>query len=87
MIAQAFFHRPEIVFIDEPMINLDPFVQEEAKDLFREHREDGKTVFMCTHVISLAEELCDRVLFMRDGEIVREVEDVENLREKFLNDG
>jgi len=86
MIAQAFFHQPEIVFIDEPMINLDPFVQEEAKDVFREHRESGNTVFMCTHVISLAEELCDRVLFMRDGKIVREVEDVENLREKFLND-
>ena len=87
MIAQAFFHRPEIVFIDEPMINLDPFVQEEAKDLFKEHRDSGNTVFMCTHVISLAEELCDRVLFMREGKIVRVVENVENLREKFLNEG
>jgi ABC-2 type transport system ATP-binding protein len=87
MIAQAFFHEPEIVFIDEPMINLDPFVQEEAKDVFREHRDSGGTVFMCTHVISLAEELCDRVLFMREGDIIREVEDVENLRDKFLNEG
>jgi ABC-2 type transport system ATP-binding protein len=84
MIAQAFFHEPEIVFIDEPMINLDPFVQEEVKDVFREHRDNGGTVFLCTHVIELAEEMCDRVFFMDDGEIVEEVEDTENLREKFL---
>ena len=84
MIAQAFFHEPEIVFIDEPMINLDPFVQEEVKDVFREHRDKGGTVFLCTHVLELAEEMCDRVFFMDDGEIVEEVEDTENLREKFL---
>jgi ABC-2 type transport system ATP-binding protein len=84
MIAQAFFHEPEIVFIDEPLINLDPFIQEEAKDVFREASDRGGTVFLCTHVVSLAEKLCDRVFFMEEGEIVEVVEDVENLREKFL---
>ncbi|QGA80416.1 ABC transporter ATP-binding protein [Candidatus Nanohalobium constans] len=84
MIAQSFFHEPEIVFIDEPLINLDPFIQEEAKKIFQEHRDDGGTVFMCTHVVELAEELCDRVFFMDDGEIVEEVTEVENLREKFF---
>ncbi len=84
MIAQAFYHEPELVFIDEPLVNLDPIVQEEAKKLFRDRKEDGGTVFLCTHVISLAEELCDRVLFLKDGKVIDEITEVENLKEKFL---
>ena len=86
MITQAFFHEPELIFIDEPLINLDPFVQEKAKDVFREHVENGGTLVMSTHVVSLAEEMCDRVLFIEEGTVVEEVEEVENLREKFLDE-
>ncbi|WP_414837315.1 ABC transporter ATP-binding protein [Candidatus Nanosalina sp. VS9-1] len=86
MITQAFFHDPEIVFIDEPLVNLDPVVQEEAKKVFKERRDNGGTVFLCTHVISLAEEVCDRVFFLKDGKITREITEVENLKEKFLED-
>lgn len=85
MIAQAFFHSPEIVFIDEPLVNLDPVIQEEAKKIFQEYTEDGGTVFLCTHVISLAEEICDRVLFLKDGEIKEEVTEMENLKQKFFD--
>lgn len=84
MITQAFFHSPELVFVDEPLVNLDPVIQENVKDLFKSTREDGGTVFLCTHVISLAEELCDRVFFLKDGKIVEEVEKVENLRDRFI---
>lgn len=86
MISQAFFHEPELVFIDEPLVNLDPIVQERAKDLFRDRREDGGTVFLCTHVVSLAEDLCDRVFFLKDGKVIDEITDVENLKEKFLEE-
>ncbi|MFB6291963.1 MAG: ABC transporter ATP-binding protein [Candidatus Nanohaloarchaea archaeon] len=86
MLVQAFFHEPELVFIDEPLINLDPIVQEEAKQLFREHRERGGTVFLCTHVVSLAEEVCDRVIFLKDGEVIDDLENVENLKERFLEE-
>lgn len=86
MISQAFFHEPELVFIDEPLVNLDPIVQERAKDLFKDRKEDGGTVFLCTHVISLAEELCDRVFFLKDGEVLDEITEVENLKEKFLEE-
>jgi len=55
MIAQAFYHEPELVFIDEPLVNLDPIIQEKSKQLFKDRRDDGGTVFLCTHVISLAE--------------------------------
>lgn len=84
MIAQAFFHEPDLVFIDEPLVNLDPVIQERAKDLFRERREEGGTIFLSTHVVSLAEEICDRVFFLEDGEITEVIEDPENLTEKFL---
>lgn len=83
MIVQAFFHEPELVFIDEPMINLDPVIQEEVKKLFHDH---SGTVFLCTHNVELAEEVCDRVFFVKDGEIIEELEETENLRQKFLSD-
>ncbi len=84
MIIQAFFHDPDLVFIDEPLVNIDPFVQEEAKKIFREFRDGGGTVVMCTHVVSLAEEMCDRVLFLKDGEIQEEIKDVENLKSRLF---
>lgn len=86
MVLQAMFHEPELVFVDEPLINLDPIVQEEVKDIFRQHRDDGNTLFLCTHVISLAEELCDRVVFLKEGEVIDVVEEVENLKQRFLDE-
>ena len=86
MMIQSFFHDPDLVFIDEPLVNLDPVIQERSKDLFREVRDRGGSMILSTHVISLAEEICDRVIFLRDGEIREEVEDTENLRERFLDD-
>ncbi len=83
MIVQAFFHEPELVFIDEPMINLDPVIQEEVKRLFNDH---SGTVFLCTHNVELAEEVCDRVFFVKDGKVIEELEETENLRQKFLSD-
>ena len=86
MIVQAFFHEPDLVFIDEPLVNLDPVIQERAKKLFKKHRSSGGTIFLCTHVVSLAEEICDRVMFLKDGEITDVIEEPENLTEKFLEE-
>ncbi|MFB6114860.1 MAG: ABC transporter ATP-binding protein [Candidatus Nanohalobium sp.] len=86
MIIQALFHEPDLVFIDEPLVNLDPVIQERAKKLFKQRREAGGTVFLCTHVVSLAEEICDRVLFLKDGEVTEVIEEPENLTEKFLEE-
>ncbi|MFO7793815.1 MAG: ABC transporter ATP-binding protein [Candidatus Nanohaloarchaea archaeon] len=85
MVIQAFFHEPELVFIDEPLINLDPLIQEEVKEVFREHRERGGSMVLSTHLVSLAEELCDRVLFLKDGEVIEEVTEPENLKEQFIS--
>jgi ABC-2 type transport system ATP-binding protein len=67
MITQAFLHRPELVFIDEPLVNLDPIVQERLKRFLEEYRRDGNTVFLSTHDIDVAEELCSRVGIVSEG--------------------
>lgn len=84
MVIQAFFHQPELVFIDEPLINLDPLIQEEVKNVFREHRDRGGSMVLSTHLVSLAEEICDRVVFLRDGKVIEEVIEPVDLKEKFM---
>ncbi|MDY6770816.1 MAG: ABC transporter ATP-binding protein [Candidatus Nanohaloarchaea archaeon] len=74
MITQAFLHEPELVFIDEPLINLDPIIQERVKDFFQEYRDDGNTLFLSTHVLSLAEDICTRVGIIDQGELVAEMD-------------
>ncbi|WP_247728483.1 ABC transporter ATP-binding protein [Halovivax limisalsi] len=70
MIVQAFLHDPDVVFIDEPLANLDPIVQEQVKTHLDAYVADGNTVFASTHNIDVAEELCTRVGIVADGRIV-----------------
>lgn len=88
MVTQAFLHEPDLVFIDEPLTNLDPVIQEEVKDFFRDYRERGNTLFICTHVLGLAEEVCTRVGIIKDGKLDEEVnmDDVDDLTEEFLDE-
>lgn len=83
MIIQAFFHEPKLVFIDEPMINLDPVIQEEVKKLFQDF---GGTIFLCTHNVELAEEVCDKVFFLKDGKLIEKLDETKGLKQKFLED-
>lgn len=70
MITAAFLHDPDLVFIDEPLANLDPIVQETVKRFLREYRDAGNTVFFSTHDIDVAADLCDRVGIVHEGELV-----------------
>jgi ABC-2 type transport system ATP-binding protein len=72
MITQAFLHEPEVVFIDEPLANLDPIVQEHVKEFLKSYRDDGNTIFISTHHIEVAEELCTRVGIVSGGELIAE---------------
>ena len=72
MIAQAFLHNPPLVFVDEPLINLDPIIQRKIKDYFKEFVKKGGTIFLCTHVLSIAEEICTRVGVIHKGKIIYE---------------
>ncbi|WP_306059213.1 ABC transporter ATP-binding protein [Natronococcus wangiae] len=72
MIAQAFLHEPDVVFIDEPLANLDPLVQEQVKRFLVAYAADDNAVFVSTHNIEVAEEICTRVGIVADGRIVTE---------------
>jgi ABC-2 type transport system ATP-binding protein len=68
-IAQALINNPDVVFLDEPMSGLDPVGRREVRDLVLQLREEGKTVFFCTHILSDAEALCDRVAILNGGQL------------------
>ncbi|WP_049910123.1 ABC transporter ATP-binding protein [Natrinema gari] len=72
MIAQAFVHDPDVVFIDEPLANLDPLVQEQVKRFLVSYAADDNAVFVSTHNIDVAEEICTRVGIVADGRLVAE---------------
>jgi len=68
-IAQAILHHPKLVFFDEPMSGLDPLGRREVRDLIEQLKQEGRTVFFSTHILSDAEALCDRVAIIHKGEL------------------
>ena len=72
MIAGAFLHEPAAVFIDEPLSNLDPIIQERVKSYLREYRAAGNTVMLSTHNVEVAADLCSRVGIVHRGQLVAE---------------
>ena len=68
-LAQALVNDPEIVFLDEPMSGLDPVGRREVRDLIASLRTQGKTVFMCSHILSDIEVLCDSVAILKSGRL------------------
>jgi ABC-2 type transport system ATP-binding protein len=70
-LAQALVNDPEIVFLDEPMSGLDPVGRREVRDLIAALRGEGKTVFMCSHILSDIEVLCDNVAILKGGKVAR----------------
>jgi ABC-2 type transport system ATP-binding protein len=69
-LAQALMHEPELIFLDEPTSGLDPIGRRMVRDVIRAQRDRGATVFLNSHLLSEIEVTCDRVAFIRDGEIV-----------------
>lgn len=67
--ARAILCRPRLLFLDEPTTGLDPLSARRIKDLILEHRDRGATVFITTHDMLTADEICDRVAFLLDGHI------------------
>jgi fluoroquinolone transport system ATP-binding protein len=67
--ARSMLNNPELWFLDEPTTGLDPAIAETIKDIIREETVEGTTSFLTTHNMFLADDLCDRVAFIIDGEI------------------
>ncbi|MCM1367314.1 MAG: ABC transporter ATP-binding protein [Roseburia sp.] len=69
-IIGALIHSPSLWILDEPMMGLDPPSAFALKELMKEHRDAGKTVFFSTHVLDVAEKICDRVAIINKGKLV-----------------
>ena len=70
IVAQAFIHEPELVFIDEPLINLDPIIQRKIKDYLKKYTQKGNSVFLSTHVLDIAGELCTSIGIIKNGKVL-----------------
>ena len=67
--ARSMLNNPELWFLDEPTTGLDPAIAADIKDIIRRENQKGVTIFLTTHNMFIADELCDRVAFIIDGEI------------------
>jgi ABC-2 type transport system ATP-binding protein len=71
VLIQAFMHRPRVLILDEPTSGLDPLNQQEFDRMVKEARDEGRTVFLSSHVLSEVEKTCTRVGIIRGGSLVR----------------
>ncbi len=81
VMASALIHQPKLIIVDEPMVGLDPRGAKLVKEVFKSFCAKGGTVFMSTHTLEVAEEVCDRIAIIQQGKIV-EVGTIKELREK-----
>jgi ABC-2 type transport system ATP-binding protein len=70
MFAQAFIHKPQLALIDEPLINFDPIMQHVVKDYLTEYTKAGNTIFLSTHILEVAEEICSGFAILHKGNIL-----------------
>jgi ABC-2 type transport system ATP-binding protein len=71
VLIQAFMHKPRLLILDEPTSGLDPLNQQEFDRMVKDARDEGRTVFLSSHVLSEVEKTCSRVGIIRDGSLVR----------------
>jgi ABC-2 type transport system ATP-binding protein len=70
VMAAALLHEPEVIIVDEPMVGLDPVAIKMVKELFRQLAAEGVTIFMSTHTLNVAEDICDRIGVIHKGSLV-----------------
>ena len=85
----AFMHAPRLILMDEPFVGLDPQASHLLKEMMREHCDRGGAIFFSTHVLDVAERLCDKIAIIQHGELLRagtteEVKGDESLEDAFL---
>ncbi|HEV2477729.1 MAG TPA: ABC transporter ATP-binding protein, partial [Candidatus Dormibacteraeota bacterium] len=71
VLIQAFMHKPRVLILDEPTSGLDPLNQQEFDGMVAEARQEGRTVFLSSHVLSEVEKTCTRVGIIREGRLIR----------------
>jgi ABC-2 type transport system ATP-binding protein len=79
-ITGALLHDPKILFMDEPTVGLDPRAARLVKDLIQQRRDQGNAVFFSTHILEIAQSMCDRVIIIQQGRILADAP-VDDLRQ------
>ena len=69
-IAQAILNRPDLLILDEPLVGLDPHGRQDLKNIIFRQKEEGATVFFCSHILSDVEKICDRVGILNEGRLL-----------------
>ena len=69
-VISALIHKPKLIMLDEPFVGLDPVAAHTLKGLMREHCEQGGAIFFSTHVLEVAEKLCDKTAIIKNGKLV-----------------
>ena len=88
-IISAWLHEPKLILMDEPFVGLDPKASHLLKEMMREMCDEGGAIFFSTHVLEVAEKLCDKVAIIKSGRLIRsgtmeEVKGDESLEDVFL---
>ena len=88
-VISAWLHSPKLIVMDEPFVGLDPKASHLLKEMMREHCDCGGAIFFSTHVLEVAEKLCDKVAIIKQGRLVKvgtmeEVKGDDSLEEVFL---
>lgn len=88
-VISALIHKPQLIIMDEPFVGLDPKAAHSLKKLMREHCEKSGAIFFSTHVLEVAEKLCDKVAIIKNGKLIKagtmeEVKGDESLEDVFL---
>lgn len=89
VVISALIHSPKLIIMDEPFVGLDPMSAHLLKEIMREHCNGGGAIFFSTHVLEVAEKLCDKVAIIKDGKLIRsgtmeEVKGDSSLEDVFL---
>ena len=69
-VISAFIHEPKLILMDEPFVGLDPIASHELKEIMAEHCQNGGAIFFSTHVLEVAEKLCDNVAIIKNGKLI-----------------
>lgn len=70
-VISALIHEPKLILMDEPFVGLDPIAAHKLKQIMREHCENGGAIFFSTHVLEVAEKLCDKIAIIKGGKLIK----------------
>ena len=86
VLISALVHDPKLYILDEPFVGLDPKASHTLKEILKEKAEEGKIIFFSTHVLDVAEKICNKIAIIKDGKLVIDGPMKKVLQDKSLED-